>query len=304
MAAAPGPDSTSGFLTTRTVVTFLVLIVTAWGFGGFFNLWWNNFDTAKAGQSADAFGAVNALFTGLAFFGVLLTIVLQRHELALQREELELTRVELKGSKEAQEHQATILQQTARLNALIALTTHAAKSYDNAITLDAEPDVRKNRAKEYDGYIVRLKAFVDELATKDPEGFGFLSLEEQRGNRPPINVVVDGIGPAMSSGAQGSRRTTFRVRLTVTNRTSKNLTLSSVEAILKSRRGENISLIFGEARQRAVPPNEGTTRPNSEHAGIVGRTGRRAGLGFGHREGCAVERTTAVSVWPRTRRRT
>jgi hypothetical protein len=45
------------------------------------------------------FGSVNALFSGLAFAGVIYAIFLQRRELFLQRQELEQTREELKGQK-------------------------------------------------------------------------------------------------------------------------------------------------------------------------------------------------------------
>jgi hypothetical protein len=53
-----------------------------------------------AAAFGDMFGAVSALFTGLAFVGVILAIVLQWHELQLQREELQATREELRGQKE------------------------------------------------------------------------------------------------------------------------------------------------------------------------------------------------------------
>ncbi len=52
------------------------------------------------GTFEDMFGAVNALFSGLAFAGVIIALFLQKHELSLQREELEATREELKGQKE------------------------------------------------------------------------------------------------------------------------------------------------------------------------------------------------------------
>ena len=45
-----------------------------------------------AGEFGDMFGGVNALFSGLAFAGVIYAILLQRRELQLQREELALTR--------------------------------------------------------------------------------------------------------------------------------------------------------------------------------------------------------------------
>ncbi len=45
------------------------------------------------------FGAVNALFSGLAFASLVYTIFLQKRELELQRQELALTRAELEGQK-------------------------------------------------------------------------------------------------------------------------------------------------------------------------------------------------------------
>lgn len=52
------------------------------------------------GTFGDAFGSINALFSGLAFGGVVLAIILQTKELEYQREELQQTREELRGQKE------------------------------------------------------------------------------------------------------------------------------------------------------------------------------------------------------------
>ena len=53
------------------------------------------------GLLGDSFGVVNALFSGLAFAGLILAIWLQSIELRLQREELKLTRDELKRHGDA-----------------------------------------------------------------------------------------------------------------------------------------------------------------------------------------------------------
>lgn len=73
-------------------------------------------DKDVRGTFGDQFGAVNALFSGLAFAGLIYTIILQRRDLALQRKdlalqrkELELTRDELKNQTEQQEEQNKIL---------------------------------------------------------------------------------------------------------------------------------------------------------------------------------------------------
>lgn len=57
------------------------------------------------GLFGDKFGAINALFSGLAFAGIIFTIVLQRKELSLQRKELEDTRNVLKNQNETLELQ-------------------------------------------------------------------------------------------------------------------------------------------------------------------------------------------------------
>jgi hypothetical protein len=82
-------------------------------------------DDPDRGQAGDMFGGLNALFTGLAFAGVIVTILLQREELALQRRELEMTRDELAGARKAQEHQ--VLSQAASVE-LTVLNTLAAEA--------------------------------------------------------------------------------------------------------------------------------------------------------------------------------
>ncbi len=64
-----------------------------------------------AGGFGDMFGAVNALFSGLAFWGVIYAILLQREELKLQREELSMTRKEIAKQSEALEGQLTIMRE-------------------------------------------------------------------------------------------------------------------------------------------------------------------------------------------------
>lgn len=50
----------------------------------------NIVDAEKRGQFGDQFGAMNALFSGLAFFGLILTIAFQARDLNLQRKDLRL----------------------------------------------------------------------------------------------------------------------------------------------------------------------------------------------------------------------
>jgi hypothetical protein len=66
-------------------------------------------DWSERSQFGEMFGVVNALFSGLAFAGVVWAILLQRHELALQRLELRLARDEARRSADALESSAQLL---------------------------------------------------------------------------------------------------------------------------------------------------------------------------------------------------
>jgi hypothetical protein len=63
----------------------------------------------KVNEFGDMFGAVNALFSGLALAALITTLWVQHHELVRQAE--------------AQESQAKLLKETARIHALNALLT-------------------------------------------------------------------------------------------------------------------------------------------------------------------------------------
>lgn len=88
-------------------------------------------DWQTRGQFGDVFGAANALFSGLAFAGLIYAILLQREDLELQRKELEMTRQELTRSAAAQEQseialraQAEAASQSAKLSATNFLLEH------------------------------------------------------------------------------------------------------------------------------------------------------------------------------------
>lgn len=75
--------------------------------------------------------AVEALFSALAFGGIIYTVLLQRDELALQREELEATREELKGQKDqltAQSHAMIDQGLTDKILRLLALQLEVVNS--------------------------------------------------------------------------------------------------------------------------------------------------------------------------------
>ena len=92
--------------------------VVAFYIGYWYVIWISGwFSELEKGKFGDTFGALNALFAGLAFAGVIYAILLQQKELALQRKELKLqrktleaTEVEIRGQKEQLQAQNQTLQ--------------------------------------------------------------------------------------------------------------------------------------------------------------------------------------------------
>lgn len=114
----------SNFILTAITVAFIII-----------GLWSATIfvlkDKPNRGTFGDMFGSINALFSGLALAGIILTILLQRKELALQRQELQDTREELRRTANAQEksevalnRQAENLKISAELSALNSLINY------------------------------------------------------------------------------------------------------------------------------------------------------------------------------------
>lgn len=97
-------DETNAPTPIRWLGYTALLISVMWGGSGY--LIYKGFEQAgDRGTFGDMFGAINALFSGLAFSVLIYTMILQRIELKLQREELRSTRAELAGQKEQMELQ-------------------------------------------------------------------------------------------------------------------------------------------------------------------------------------------------------
>jgi hypothetical protein len=116
------------------LILIVLAIVLAWLCTLPFSRWWiGATDLEKTGVFGDTFGAVNALFSGLAFAGLFYAILLQRAELQAQREELEATRKVLQSQKQESEKQNETLALQAFENTFFQLLrVHS----DNVNSLD------------------------------------------------------------------------------------------------------------------------------------------------------------------------
>lgn len=84
----------------RWIYFWSVAVLALWGATHL--LWLFGLDSARSGQYGDAFGAVNSLFSGLGFVGVLVA-------LGLQRQQLRETQREVHASSQIQQKTADLL---------------------------------------------------------------------------------------------------------------------------------------------------------------------------------------------------
>ena len=114
------------------------------------------------GLFGDSFGTINALFSGLAFAGIIATIIMQREELKLQREELKLTRKELKKSADAQDASQKALNLQVRLMTKQAVLNAYQTSLSTHISVVNSQKNLNIRDEAFDS-ISDIKKKIDEL---------------------------------------------------------------------------------------------------------------------------------------------
>jgi len=126
---------------------------------------------ADRGTFGDMFGAVNALYSGLAFAALIYTIFMQREEIKMNRQEIVLNRKELKKATVAQQQaQETLKEQviqthlTAKINAMSTVINY----YNTQI---ANPNISTElitKAKEKRRVLIRnIDELIDGLNDSD-----------------------------------------------------------------------------------------------------------------------------------------
>lgn len=123
-------------------------------------------DWNARGTFGDMFGAVNALFSGLAFAGIIYAIYLQTKELKLQRKELEQTRIELERSASAQEATQRALNKQVQLQALAAAINIENTQLQRTIAGTVGEEMAQSRITKLQNHLNRL---LEEANTSDKE---------------------------------------------------------------------------------------------------------------------------------------
>ena len=150
----------------KGLLTKLILLVLIIWSGSAFLIFCGLDSWSERGTFGDLFGAVNALFSGLAFAGLIYTIILQKEDIEIQRKEIAQNRAELKKSANAQKQQVEQMKLTARLDALKTLIDY----YNIQITNPnaSEEIIQKAKARRKK-IILEIDALIDRIGDDDLE---------------------------------------------------------------------------------------------------------------------------------------
>jgi hypothetical protein len=170
------------------VVALIQVIYKAWIFKAFPN------DMSTRGQFGDIFGTVTAFFTGLAFAGVVYTIILQRNELENQRKQQT-------DQSKMQDKQARLLLLSTRLSAMATL----ADIYTRQIDVMERGKLRGNLWKAED----KIRSLAEEEKQKRPE-MGDEEAMERAMNSDAYTSYMDKVARQEAKFDDGSPNPLFR----------------------------------------------------------------------------------------------
>lgn len=127
------------------------------------------------GRFGDAFGGLNALFSGLAFALIIATLYLQHRELQMQRDEIHDSRIAQQGQREQLEKQATLMDERSAfdLQALLLRRRDAGKSGINISTPKLFEAMRSFQSLSFDGFRESVKETIQEQMTKNDRLVGW-----------------------------------------------------------------------------------------------------------------------------------
>ena len=128
---------------------------------------------SERGTFGDLFGAVNALFSGLAFAVLIYTIILQREEIKENRREIVLNRKELQKSGKIQlKSQEVLIRQveqthlSAKMNAMRTIVDYYNNQISNPKSSEEVVEMAKRKRKHI---ITQIDELIDGLNDSDVE---------------------------------------------------------------------------------------------------------------------------------------
>ncbi len=111
------------------------------------NIYYSLFNSEKAGQIGDSAGLLNSLFSGFAFLGVIVTIILQSRELKQTTTELKNQKIEFEKQNQTlkrQQFENTFFNMLSRQENIISAITYGAAAHGRQAFMYTLSDLKKN----------------------------------------------------------------------------------------------------------------------------------------------------------------
>jgi len=159
------PILSSGAIIFLTVVTFMIIM--AWFFTPcIIAKWGSSTSIQDKGQFGDQFGAINTLFTALAFILLLINAIFQKEQLLIQKKEYKETINSLREEKDRQERLEMLHSKAYKIEVL-QLKFTLEKDLLNYLKSKSgvNPNIIKNVEKNLDGLEAQINTiYSDETA--------------------------------------------------------------------------------------------------------------------------------------------
>lgn len=157
---------------SRLLVGLLLLVLFIWG-GSALVIIFTLDSWDQRGTFGDLFGAVNALFSALAFAALIYTIILQRETIEQNRQEIIKNRKGVAKGAKLQEKSYAVLEQqmlqthlTAKMNAMQILVEYYNNQISNPNSTSEIIDLAKEKRKKV---IKKIDFLIDDLDDSEAE---------------------------------------------------------------------------------------------------------------------------------------
>ena len=154
------------------LIKLIFLVVLIWALSAWLIMFFVS-EWSERGTFGDLFGAVNALFSGLAFAVLIYTIILQREEIKENRREIVLNRKELQKSGKIQlKSQEVLIRQvgqthlSAKMNAMRTIVDYYNNQISNPKSSEEVVEMAKRKRKHI---ITQIDELIDGLNDSDVE---------------------------------------------------------------------------------------------------------------------------------------
>ncbi|WP_164091207.1 putative phage abortive infection protein [Aeromonas dhakensis] len=139
------------------------------------------------GSFGDSYGALNTLFSGLAFSAVLITLLVQANQLAVTHKELDLTRLEMKEQSKQFEKQTLLMNKQLFEGTFFNLLNSYSGQSNSILSINGE---KGNRAWKEHASLLSENLYMFSSQDEDAISFGYVEYVGDLGGEAIISPIL------------------------------------------------------------------------------------------------------------------